>query len=122
MDVLKGKASSLPLLERKEFAIGDYYVEEVQGDKKGSGSKLIVRHNKIYTQLYINDGRAGCWQTRTDLGRKVGYNRYQISKGVGKQRVQDFLNKTGTERPLIIKKCCVAFLVVSLAITVLIGL
>lgn len=108
--------------ERKEFAIGDFYVEEVQGDKKGSGSKLIVRHNKIYTQLYINDGRAGCWQTRTDLGRKVGYNRYQISKGVGKQRVQDFLNKTGTERPLIIKKCCVAFLVVSLAITVLIGL
>ncbi|MDO5381400.1 MAG: nuclease-related domain-containing protein [Eubacteriales bacterium] len=108
--------------ERKELAVGDFYTEKVQDTKNGTHSQLIVRHNKIYTQIYINDGKSGCWQTRTDLGRNIRYNRYQISKGVGQHRVQEFLNKTRAESPLIIKKCCIAFLVVSLAVIVLIGL
>lgn len=68
--------------QNKEFALGEFQYRQ-NGDD-------LIRYNRVYTQVQLTDSKKQCWQTRTDLGGSTGYASNQISRGVSRERVDEY--------------------------------
>lgn len=115
-------------MRKKEFALGEFMQKSISHGIQGVsevGQSAIIRYNRLYTQLLIENGGYVCWQTRTDIpsgytnNNNGYYNRNQISVGVSAQRVEQFKAMTAKkERPLLLKKIVIPSLLISLAIII----
>ena len=91
----------------KEFAKGEFCTQHVFTGVPGvtnSGEVAEVRSNRLYTQVKIKNGKASCWQTRTDIGPQMSISLNQISKGVDNERIKIYKCTVEEESKLILKK------------------
>ena len=105
----------------KEFAKGEFCTQWVLTGISGvtnPGEKAEVRSNNLYTQVKIQNGKASCWQTRTDIGKQIRLNPNQISKGVDRERVESFKRALGDDPKLVLKK--VVWIVFGVCLVILI--
>ena len=63
----------------KEFTVGPFYEKTIAAGIPGvtqPGEAAHIRYNKIYTQVEVSNGKASCWQTRTDIPRSYCRREY----------------------------------------------
>ena len=93
--------------ESKEFAVGEFQVREINDtflDASQWGEKTLIRSNRLYTQIQVDWDGDKFWQTRTDIGKQMKPNPDQISKGVGRDRIEAYKKALVEEPKLVLKK------------------